>query len=73
MPKQSRSYTPKELEKVLLGKGFLLKRQTGSHRIYHRPDTKAIVVVPFHSRDILPGTLRNIIQQSNLGAQEFWA
>ncbi len=62
---------PKEVEKIILRNDFSLKRQTGSHRIYHNPLTKATVVVPFHSKDIPPGTLRSIIQQSKLEMSEF--
>lgn len=72
MSKARLSYTPKEVEKALRGKGFFLKRQTGSHRIYHHSVTKATVVVPFHSRDLPRGTLRSIIQQSKLQPSEFW-
>lgn len=66
-----RSLKPKEVEKILLGKGFLTKRQTGSHRIYHNVLTKATVVVPFHSKDLPLGTLHSIIQQSKLETDDF--
>jgi predicted RNA binding protein YcfA (HicA-like mRNA interferase family) len=73
MSKERRSYTPKEVEKILLSKGFALKRQTGGHRIYYHAVTKATVVVPFHSRDIPRGTLRSIVQQAKLKMREFQA
>lgn len=65
------SFKPREIEKVLLKNKFYIKRQTGSHRIYHNIKTNAIVVVPFHSRDIPKGTLRSIIRQSKLRLEEF--
>lgn len=71
MSKHRRSYTSKDVEKILLSKDFYLKRQTGSHRIYHHAETKATVVVPFHTQDIPAGTLRSIVQQSRLETKEF--
>ncbi|MCL4392768.1 type II toxin-antitoxin system HicA family toxin [Patescibacteria group bacterium] len=62
---------PKEVEKILLKNGFYIKRQTGSHRIYHNNELNAIVVVPFHSKDIPKGTLGNIIKQSKLYYKHF--
>jgi predicted RNA binding protein YcfA (HicA-like mRNA interferase family) len=65
------SYKPKDLEKILLKNSFILKRQTGSHRTYHNPQNKAVVVVAFHSKDIPTGTLRSIIKQSKLSIETF--
>jgi hypothetical protein len=45
---------------------------TGSH--YHLiPEGKTfpIVTVPFHARDLKPGTLRAIIRQANMTVEEF--
>lgn len=62
---------PRVVEKILLRNGFSLKRYTGSHRIYHNEETNAIVVVPFHSKDIPKGTLGSIIKQSKLSIEQF--
>lgn len=65
------TFKPKEVEKILLKHGFYIKRQSGSHRIYHNLKSDSIVVIPFHSRDIAKGTLKNIIKQSKLTIEEF--
>ena len=65
------SFKPRGVEKILLKNNFYIKRQTGSHRIYHNMKTNAIVVVPFHSKDIPKGTLGSIIRQSKLKLEEF--
>lgn len=39
---------PKEVESILLKHAFILKRQSGSHRIYLNPHIGTLVVVPFH-------------------------
>jgi len=57
---------PREVEKILLRNNFSLNRQTGSHRVYINGKNDAIVVVPFHSKDIPTGTLRSIVKQSKL-------
>jgi len=65
------SFKPREIEKILLANKFYLKRQTGSHKIYHHMETNAITIVPFHSRDIAKGTVRSIIRQSKLSLEKF--
>ncbi len=62
---------PKDVEKILSKKGFLLKRQTGSHRVYFNENSSATVIVPFHGKDIPKGTLSSIIKQSKLSTEEF--
>lgn len=65
------SFKPREIEKILLANKFYIKRQSGSHRVYHHVKTNAIVIVPFHSRDIPTGTLRSVIKQSKLPLEKF--
>lgn len=66
------SFKPRDLEKILLKNGFIIKRQTGSHRIYHNFKTAKTTVVPFHSKDIPQGTLRSIIKQTGLEEKIFF-
>ena len=65
------SYKPLVIEKILLKNGFIVKRQTGSHRIFVHTELENIVVVPIHSQDIPTGTLRSIIKQSGLPEDKF--
>ena len=65
------SLKPRDVEKILLYNNFYIKRQTGSHRVYHSTQTNAVVVVPFHSKDVRKGTLRSIIRQSKLSLEAF--
>ena len=65
------SLKPRQVEKVLLSNGFVIKRQTGSHRIYFKLKKSDLVIVPFHSKDIPRGTLRSIIKKSGLEEEEF--
>ena len=65
------SFKPRDIEKILRANDFYLKRQSGSHRIYHSLKTNAIVPVPFHSRDIARGTVGSIIKQSKLPIEKF--
>ncbi|MBI5620853.1 type II toxin-antitoxin system HicA family toxin [Candidatus Gottesmanbacteria bacterium] len=62
---------PREVETILLSQGFILNVSKSSHRQYFHPITKAHTTVPFHSRDIPPGTLRSIIRQSQLSLDLF--
>ncbi|KKP52190.1 MAG: hypothetical protein UR42_C0008G0020 [Candidatus Roizmanbacteria bacterium GW2011_GWA2_33_33] len=65
------SFKPRDLEKILLKNGFMIKRQTGSHRVYHNFKSEKTTVVPFHSKDIPQGTLRSIIKQTGLNENIF--
>ena len=65
------SFKPRDLEKILLKNGFVVKRQTGSHRVYHNFKSEKTTVVPFHSKDIPQGTLRSIIKQTGLNENIF--
>jgi predicted RNA binding protein YcfA (HicA-like mRNA interferase family) len=60
----------KQVEKILFKIGFLLDRQSGSHRIYYHADGRR-VVVPFHPGDIPTGTLRNIIKTAGISIESF--
>lgn len=65
--------SPRAVERVLLGLGFTLDRQRGSHRVYVREAPIATVVVPWHNRDLKRGTLRAIIRATGLTVEEFLA
>ena len=62
---------PKEVVKALLKAGFIKRRQTGSHLILRHPETKKIVPVPIHAKDIKKGVLKNILKQADLTLEEF--
>lgn len=62
---------PRAVEKILLKHGFILNVVKGSHKQYFNPQTKAHVTVPYHSRDIVMGTLRSIVRQSLLDIKIF--
>lgn len=57
---------PREVERILLKNGFILNIGKSSHRQYYNPLTHAHVTVPFHSKELVKGTLRSIIRQSQL-------
>ena len=59
-----KSVKPRQMIKVLERSGFIFIRQKGSHRLYRKGELR--VTVPYHNKDIKPGTLRNILKQSNL-------
>ncbi len=57
--------------KVLEHTGFVLARQSGSHKIYKNKEGVRITV-PYHSGKILhPKILRNILRDSDLTIEEF--
>lgn len=63
--------TAKELVRVAERLGFAFRRQRGSHAIYVRANDQARVVIPMHSGDLKPKTLRAIIQDLKISVDEF--
>jgi predicted RNA binding protein YcfA (HicA-like mRNA interferase family) len=59
----------RERVKVLLGLGFVVSRQKGSHIILRRDNPYARVVVPDH-RQIRPGTLRHILNEVGMTVEQ---
>jgi predicted RNA binding protein YcfA (HicA-like mRNA interferase family) len=59
-----------EIIKVLEKSGFVLTRQTGSHKIYKDSEGKR-TTVPFHSGKILhPKILKSILNDADLTVEE---
>ncbi len=62
--------TAGEIIKVLERNGFVLTRQSGSHRIYKNADG-ARATVPFHAGKILhPKVLKSIMHEAGLSSEE---
>ncbi len=63
--------TAAEAMKVLERSGFLLARQSGSHKIYKNKEGKR-VTVPYHTGRILhPKVLQSILRDANLTVERF--
>lgn len=60
------SMTSKDIEKIILADGCVLKNQVGSHRHYIHPTKKSKVTIPFHSKDLRKGTELSILKQAGL-------
>lgn len=62
---------PRQVESILIKNGFVVARQTGSHRIFENARLRTSTTVPFHIRDVPQGTLKSIIKQSGLPEELF--
>lgn len=60
---------PRELQKVLLRKGFTARTTKSSHVVFTHPDGRR-TVVPVHSRPVSTGTLRAILRQAEISLKE---
>jgi predicted RNA binding protein YcfA (HicA-like mRNA interferase family) len=66
-----KSISGKALCKIIERHGWKLKRVTGSHHIYAREGSKAILSIPVHSnRDLPIGTLQNILKDAKLSEKD---
>jgi predicted RNA binding protein YcfA (HicA-like mRNA interferase family) len=73
MPKLPR-ITSRRLIRALLRTGFYIHHQTGSHmNLRHHEKSHLHVVVPQHSGDLAPKTLKSIIVQAEMTVEEFVA
>jgi predicted RNA binding protein YcfA (HicA-like mRNA interferase family) len=60
---------PREVVRALKRSGFYIRRITGSHYILKK-DVQT-VTVPYHNKDLKPGTIASIIRQSGFTIEEF--
>lgn len=56
----------REIEKIIKADGWVYKNARGSHRQYTHPTKPGKVTIPYHSGDIPPGTVKNILKQAGL-------
>ncbi len=63
-----KSVKPRQIIKVLEEKGFKFIRQKGSHRLYRKYQLR--VTIPYHTKDLKAGTLRNILKQAGLTSKD---
>ncbi len=62
--------TASEIIKILEKCGFIMTRQSGSHKIYKNSEGKR-ATVPFHSGKILhPKVLKSILNEADLTVEE---
>lgn len=64
-----KSVKPRQMIKVLEKAGFRFVRQKGSHRLYRKGDLR--ITVPYHNKDLKPGTLQSILRQTGIKKEEF--
>jgi predicted RNA binding protein YcfA (HicA-like mRNA interferase family) len=63
---------PKEVLRALLSAGFQIHHQRGSHaRLLCRSKPELRVTIPMHNKDLPEQTLRSIIRQSGMTAEQF--
>jgi len=63
--------TPRKLLKAILKSGFYIHHQTGSHiNIRHSTKKHLHIVIPLHSRDLAPKTLKSILAQIEISIEE---
>ena len=62
--------TAKEIVKLIEKKGFVLVRQSGSHKIY-RNDKGIRITIPFHSGEILhPRIIKSVLRDAEISEED---
>jgi predicted RNA binding protein YcfA (HicA-like mRNA interferase family) len=66
-----KSISGKELCKIVEKKGWILKKITGSHHIYEKPEVNQILSIPVHrNKDLKIGTLKALMKIAELTEQD---
>jgi predicted RNA binding protein YcfA (HicA-like mRNA interferase family) len=66
-----KSVNSKQVIKVLLKKGWKLKKCVGSHHNYVHPEHQKKVTVPHPKNDLPIKTFKSILNQMNITVEEF--
>ncbi len=61
---------PRDVERVLIKRGFLPRKGKGSHVVFTHKNGKR-TVVPVHNRPVRTGTLRAILRQAEISLSDF--
>ncbi|OHA26856.1 MAG: hypothetical protein A3C06_02325 [Candidatus Taylorbacteria bacterium RIFCSPHIGHO2_02_FULL_46_13] len=62
----------KKIIVVLIRRGFYIHHQTGSHvNLRHETKVHLRIVVPSHSRELAPKTIKTIIIQAEMTVEQF--
>lgn len=61
----------KQLCKIVEQKGWILRRVTGSHHIYEKPEVEQILSIPVHrNQDLKVGTLKALMKIAKLSEED---
>jgi predicted RNA binding protein YcfA (HicA-like mRNA interferase family) len=63
-------FKAKEVLRRLETAGFVVRRQSGSHKVLRHPDGRQ-TYVPMHPGDVPSGTFRSILRQAGLTEEKF--
>jgi predicted RNA binding protein YcfA (HicA-like mRNA interferase family) len=63
--------TSKDLFRFLKAKGFVEKRQRGSHLTMKHPDTGFISVIPIHSGELPRGLFLSILKDAGYSYEDY--
>ena len=61
-----KSYSSREIIKVLENEGWVETRCNGDHHIFRHSVKKGKVIVPHPKKDLKLGTLKNILKQAQI-------
>ena len=64
---------PWKVIRALKKVGFVVHHQKGSHVFLYHPTkySSRYVIVPYHNKDLRPGTMRDIIKHPAIDPEEF--
>lgn len=66
-----KSISGKQLCRIVERKGWLLKKITGSHHIYEKPEFNQILSIPVHrNQDLKIGTLKALMKIAALSEED---
>ena len=58
--------TPREMIALLKANGFTFISANGSHQKFRNEQTGKTVIVPYHAKDLKPGTEKSILKMAGI-------
>jgi len=65
-----KSYSSRDIIKVLEKDGWVETRCSGDHHIFRHPVKKGKVIVPHPKKDLKTGTLKSILKQAEISLNQ---
>ncbi|MDP1723050.1 MAG: type II toxin-antitoxin system HicA family toxin [Candidatus Gottesmanbacteria bacterium] len=65
-----RQIKPRQIEMVLVRKGFIARTTKSSHVVYRHPDGRR-TIVPRHNKPVRIGTFMAILRQAEISKENF--
>lgn len=58
-----KGYSPKELERMALGVGYIFRHCKGTHKVYEKDGVVENLTIPFHQSEVCRPMAKRLVKQ----------